>query len=165
MPRDLIDSRRISPFRGEIVNILYCSCDGCRYALAFENVEGCQWLVFYKGGGLIFWTRFLVCRSLAVEFWQATLGLHDSNVEDVALCIDADGRKVISTELVGRERWVRVMESADGTQDWKDSLVLKFVRRELNFLSQYDRDAEVNVGSGDEPRAGEISDFSDSEEE
>jgi hypothetical protein len=165
MPLDLIDSRRISPFRGEIVNILYCSSDGCRYALVFENVEGCQWLVFYKGGGLTFWTRFLVCRSLAIEFWQATLGLRESNVEDVAICIGADGRKVITTELVGRERWVRVMERVVGTQDWKDSLVLKFVRRELKFLMQYDRDVEVIGGSDDEPRAGEISDFVDSEEE
>ncbi len=65
---------------------------------------------------LTFRTRFLVCRLLAIECWQATLGLRESNVEDVAICIGADGRKVITTELVGRERWVRVMERVVGTQ-------------------------------------------------
>jgi hypothetical protein len=133
-------SREILPVRGEVVNVLYCAAEGCRYAMAFENVGGQQWLVFYRGGGLKFWTQFLVCKSVDIALWQATLGLYESNVEDIALSIGEGEDKVVATELVGRERWVRVMERVSGTPEWRTSLVLRFERRELRSLRQLERD-------------------------
>ncbi len=104
----------------------------------------------------MFWTQLLICKSLDVGLWQATLGLYVSNVEDVALSI-GDVDNIIVTELVGREIWVQVMEREDGTQAWRTSLVLKFERRELRFLCRYEKDVQLIGGEGLEMIAGEIS--------
>jgi hypothetical protein len=133
-------SREILPVRGEVVDILYCTSEGCRYAMAYENVDGQQWLVFYKGGGLKCWIRFLVCKSVDIGLWQATLGLYESNIEDIALSIGDGEDKVVVTELIGRERWIQIMERIPGTPEWRTSLVLRFERCELNCLRQMERD-------------------------
>jgi hypothetical protein len=84
----------------------------------------------------------------------------------VALSVGTDDGKVIVTELIGRERWVRLMERVEGTRDWTVSLVLKFLRRELGVLRQIERGVHLIGGGGDiEPRAGEMSDGSSSSED
>jgi hypothetical protein len=106
--------------------------------------------VFNKGGRLKFWTRFLVCKSVNIGLWQATLGLYESNVEDIALSIGDGEDKVVATELIGRERWVQIiMEQDPGTPEWWTSLVLRFERRELNCLRQMERDFQ-----GDDDEVG-----------
>ncbi len=106
--------------------------------------------MFNKGGRLKFWTRFLVCKSVNIGLWQATLGLYESNVEDIALSIGDGEDKVVATELIGRERWVQIiMEQDPGTPEWWTSLVLRFERRELNCLRQMERDFQ-----GDDDEVG-----------
>jgi hypothetical protein len=95
-------------------------------------------MALYKGGGRTFWTHFLLCRSVGPSVWQAILGdrENETNIEDVSLCVGDDENKVVVTELVGQERWMRVLRSSTVAHTADTVLLLKFERRELRGMAQ-----------------------------
>lgn len=58
------------------------------------------------------------------------LGLFDSNVEDIVLSVGDEEQKVVATELVGQERWVKVKRPYNISGLMEALVTLKFGRRE-----------------------------------
>lgn len=145
-------SREIHAVKGEILTIMYCVDDMTRYAVAIETFEGKQWMVLYKGGGRTFWTQFLLCRSVEPSIWQAIVGADDSCVEDVYLVDGDPENKVVVVELVGQERWVRVLRTSTVSPLADTVLLLKFGRRELRGMVRMLEDLR-GADEGDEEAA------------
>jgi hypothetical protein len=142
-------SREIHAVKGEILTIMYCVDDMTQYAVAIETFEGKRWMVLYKGGGRTFWTRFLLCRSVEPSIWQAIVGADDSCVEDVYLVDGDPENKVVVVELVGQERWVRVLRTSTVSPLADTVLLLKFGSRELRGMVRMLEDLR-GVDEGDE---------------
>lgn len=129
----LFSSHEITPMVGALIIVLYFTFNRCRCAVAYEELEGKQWMALYQGGGRMFWTLFSLCSSRDEGVWQFILGLYNSEIEDVAVGVDVE-RTVVVTELVGRQRWIRLLRSNSVERACETIFLLKFEKRELQDI-------------------------------
>jgi hypothetical protein len=157
-------SREVRPVKGDVLSVMHCACEGRQYAVAIEDYEGKQWMAIHMGGGRLFWTLYLLCHSLEPAMWPASVQLYGDRVEDVAVPAENGDGTVVVTELVGRERWVRVMRANSVTRSVETLLILKFERRELREVTRLLEDIQYR-GGGEDSSAGELNSLCSSDDE
>jgi hypothetical protein len=98
--------------------------------------------------------------------WHEVIELYNDGVDDMDISMGEEEIKVMVTQLVRRERWMKILVENEETLNWDTILVMKFERRELRealeLLAYANEESDEVTNDG---IASEVSRSCDSEED